>query len=97
MAWLRPSHNHLKSLAKLSDQQPNFRRRKVQTMAELNVPQSMENGNSIEQPDSSSLRAVSKAAGHLERYKARVLQMYAHHTPKQICEILKREDRIIVR
>jgi hypothetical protein len=66
-------------------------------MAELNISQSMENGNSIEQPDSSSLRAVSKAAGDLERYKARVLQLYARHSIKQICEILRREDRIIVR
>jgi hypothetical protein len=66
-------------------------------MAELNISQSMENGNSIGQPDSSLLRAVSKAAGDLERYKARVLQLYAHHSIKQMCEILRREDRIIVR
>jgi hypothetical protein len=71
--------------------------RKVHTMSELNVPQSMENGNSIDRPNSPSLRAVSKAAGDLERYKARVLRLYAHHSIKQICEILRREDKIIVR
>jgi hypothetical protein len=61
-------------------------------MAELNVSQ-----KSIEQPDSSSLRAISKADGDLERYKARVLQLRAHHTVKAMCGILKRDDRIIVR
>jgi hypothetical protein len=96
MARLRPKQDHSKSLAKISDE-PSFRRRKPQIMAELNAPQSMENGSSIEQPNSSSLRAVSKAAGDLERYKARVLQLYAHQTVKQMCEILKSEDRIIVR
>jgi len=57
----------------------------------------MENGNGIEQLDSSSLRAVSRSAGDLERYKTRVWQLYAHHTVKQVCEILKKEDRIFVR
>lgn len=66
-------------------------------MAALNDPRCTENGNGIGQSDSSSLRAVSRSAGDLERYKARVRQLYAHHPIKQVCEILKKEDRIIVR
>ncbi len=66
-------------------------------MAELNGPRCTENGNGIGQPDSSSLRAVSRSAGDLERYKARVWHLYAHHSMKQVCEILKKEDKIIVR
>jgi hypothetical protein len=66
-------------------------------MTELNGPLCTENGNGIEQPDSLSFRAVSRSAGDLERYKERVWQLYAHHSVKQVCEILKKEDRIIVR
>jgi len=66
-------------------------------MTDVSGPPGKENGNGIEQLDSSSLRAVSRSAGDLERYKTRVRQLYAHHTVKQVCEILKKEDRIFVR
>jgi hypothetical protein len=65
-------------------------------MADLNGTPSTENGNGIEL-DSLSFRAVSMSAGHLEPYKAKVWQLYAHHSVTELCEILKREDRIIVR